>query len=143
VDYNLISADDHIDLGYLPRDLWTERVPATLRDRAPHVEDRGDEGEFWVCDGESWGDYRGERWFARPKRTVLALDRGGSAEAGRPTTPSKRLEDMTRDGVAASVMFPPILPMQVSDAELRNAFVRAYNDWAAEFQARPPVGSCP
>jgi len=45
---------------------------------------------------------------------------------------------MDRDGVAASVMFPPILPMQVDDAELRNACVRAYNDWAAEFQAEAP-----
>jgi len=37
----MISADDHIDLGYLPRDLWTERLPRALRERAPHVEDRG------------------------------------------------------------------------------------------------------
>ena len=66
--YTMISADDHIDLGYLPRDLWTERLPKSLRDRAPHVEDRGEKGEFWVCDGETWGDYRGQRWFSRPKR---------------------------------------------------------------------------
>jgi uncharacterized protein len=145
MDYPLISADDHIDLGYLPPDLWTERLPKAYRDRAPHIEDRGGPNEVWVCDGEVWGDYRGERWFAREKRTVLALDRGGSAEAGRPTNPEKRLTDMQRDGVTASVMFPPILPMQVGDPELRNAVIRAYNDWAAEFrQAKPghflPVG---
>jgi hypothetical protein len=71
VDYRMISADDHIDLGYLPKDLWTERLPKSLRDRAPHVEDRGEKGEYWVCDGETWADYRGERWFARPNRTKL------------------------------------------------------------------------
>ena len=63
--YMMISADDHIDLGYLPSDLWTERLPTALRERAPHVEDRGEKGEYWVCDGETWADYRGERWFAR------------------------------------------------------------------------------
>jgi predicted TIM-barrel fold metal-dependent hydrolase len=138
MDYPLISADDHIDLGYLPKDLWTERMPRAFRDRAPHVEDMGEKGEQWVCDGEVWGDYRGERWFARPNRTVLALDRGGSAEPGRPTTPEKRLADMERDGVTASVMFPPILPMQVSDPQLRDACIRAYNDWAAEFRQAAP-----
>ena len=138
MDYLKISADDHIDMGYLPKDLWTERVPKALRERAPHVEDRGDDGEFWVCDGQEWGEYRGERWFARSKRTVLALDRGGVAEPQRPTTPEKRMNDMDRDGVEASVMFPPILPMQVGDAELRNACNRAYNDWAAEFAGAAP-----
>jgi len=134
----MISADDHIDLGYLPKDLWTERLPKSLRDRAPHVEDRGEKGEYWVCDGETWSDYRGERWFARPNRTKLALDRGGVGEAHRPTTPEKRLADMDRDGVEASLMFPPIIAMQVGDAELRNACVRAYNDWAVEFGETAP-----
>lgn len=138
MEYKMNSADDHIDLGYLPRDLWTERLPKSLRDRAPHVEDRGEKGEYWVCDGETWSDYRGERWFARPVRTRLALDRGGVGEAHRPTTPEKRLADMDRDGVEASLMFPPIIAMQVGDAELRNACVRAYNDWAVEFAQAAP-----
>ena len=138
MDYQKISADDHIDLGYLPPDLWTDRVPKALRDRAPRVEDQGDKGEIWVCDGESWGDYRGERWFARKQRSYLALDRGGVAEAGRPVDPAKRLVDMDRDGVEASVMFPPILPMQVADPVLRNAVNVAYNDWALEFASPSP-----
>jgi predicted TIM-barrel fold metal-dependent hydrolase len=136
--YTMISADDHIDLGYLPRDLWTSRMPASLRERAPHVEDRGDKGEYWVCDGDTWAEHRGERWFARSSRTWLALDRGGVGEAYRPTTAEKRLSDMDRDGVEASLLFPPIIAMQVGDAELRNATVRAYNDWAYEFGKRAP-----
>ena len=138
MNYQMISADDHIDLGYLPRDLWTARLPKSLQERAPHVEDRGEKGEYWVCDGETWSDYRGERWFARANRTRLALDRGGVGEAHRPTTTDKRLIDMDRDGVEASLMFPPIIAMQVGDAELRNATVRAYNDWAHEFGKSAP-----
>jgi predicted TIM-barrel fold metal-dependent hydrolase len=134
----MISADDHIDLGYLPRDLWRERLPASLRERAPRVEDRGEKGEWWVCDGETWGEHRGERWFARTNRTKLALDRGGAGEAYRPTTAEKRLADMDRDGVEASLMFPPIIAMQVGEPELRNACVRAYNDWALEFGKKAP-----
>ena len=136
--HTMISADDHIDLGYLSKDLWTERLPKSLRDRGPHVEDRGDKGEFWVCDGETWGDYRGQRWFSRPKRNPLALDRGGVGEPGRPTTPDKRLADMDRDGVEASLMFPPIFAMQVGEPELRNACVQTYNDWATEFAQAAP-----
>jgi predicted TIM-barrel fold metal-dependent hydrolase len=134
----MISADDHLDLQYLPPDLWVERLPRALRGRAPHVEDRGEEGEFWVCDGETWTERRGERWAARPNRTRIALDRVGAADPTRPVTTEKRLADMDRDGVQASVIFPPIVPMQVGEDELRNATVRAYNDWAAEFRATAP-----
>ena len=40
MNYKMISADDHLDLQYLPTNLWTERLPKVLRDRAPHIEDR-------------------------------------------------------------------------------------------------------
>src|SRR5581483_11288230 len=138
MDHLMISADDHLDLQYLPPDLWTERLPRALRERAPHVEDRGEEGEFWVCDGETWTERRGARWAERPNRVRIALDRVGVADPTRPVTAEKRLADMARDGVYASVMFPPIVPMQVGDAGLRNATVRAYNDWAVEFRATAP-----
>ena len=36
-DYNLISCDDHLDLNQLPEDIWTERLAAKDRERAPHV----------------------------------------------------------------------------------------------------------
>ena len=46
----LISCDDHMDLSQLPTKLWTTRLPASLLDRAPHVEER-DGQSVWVCDG--------------------------------------------------------------------------------------------
>ena len=36
MNYKMISADDHLDLQYLPTNLWTERLPKVRRDRAPH-----------------------------------------------------------------------------------------------------------
>src|SRR5258708_7543819 len=48
--YRFISADDHIGLRWLPKDLWRERLPARLRPRGPHVV-ANETGSF--C---SWGD---------------------------------------------------------------------------------------
>lgn len=137
MDYLKISADDHIDLGYLPRDLWESRLPSALRAQGPHVVDR-DGKDLWVCGDETWGDYRSARWFAQPNRNPLALDRGGVAEEGRPITPSTRLEDMDRDGVQASVLFPPIIAMNPTNVALRDAIVSAFNDWAFEFASSAP-----
>ncbi len=137
-----ISADDHIDLGYLPKDLWTSRASAGMAQNVPHVVDR-DGRDVWVCGDAIWGEYRSPRWFAQPGRNPLALDRGGVAEEGRPVTPSKRLEDMDRDGVSASILFPPIVAMNPGDRELRNSIVRSYNDWATEFAAAAPTRFIP
>ena len=132
-----ISADDHIDLAYLPKDLWTERVPSALKGTAPHIEVT-DKGEFWVCEDKVWSEYRNAAWFARPGRSPLALDRGGVGEEGRPVNTQKRLTDMARDGVKATVMFPPIVSLNPSDSKLRDAIIAGYNDWAADFAESAP-----
>ncbi len=137
MDYLKISADDHIDLGYLTGGTWIDRVPSSLKDRVPHIEKR-DRGEFWVCEGKIWSEYRSAEWCARTDRNPLALDRGGVGEEGRPITTSKRLEDMDRDRVEFSVMFPPIVCLQVSDIDLQDAIIQGYNDWAAEFAMSAP-----
>jgi predicted TIM-barrel fold metal-dependent hydrolase len=70
----------------------------------------------------------------------LALERGGVLEPGvlRPTTTELRLADMDRDGVDATVMYGPIVPLLIEDPELRKVCYRAYNDWLAEFCATAP-----
>ena len=37
--YDVISADCHIDLIWLPPDLFTANAPAALKDRMPYVTD--------------------------------------------------------------------------------------------------------
>ena len=37
--YDVISADCHVDLCWLPPDLFTTNASAALRDRMPHVAD--------------------------------------------------------------------------------------------------------
>src|SRR2546421_6051606 len=46
----VISADSHIDIGWLPADTFTSRVPASWRTRAPEIVDT-DGGPKWVADG--------------------------------------------------------------------------------------------
>ena len=75
MNYKMISADDHLDLQYLPTNLWTERLPKVRRDRAPHIEER-EGGAVWVCDGEVWGRWAGTRRPTGPKALFNAFDRG-------------------------------------------------------------------
>jgi len=140
MDYRVISADDHIDMQWLPRDLWEKRVPAGWRERAPRVVDTAD-GPYWVCDGarwEAWGGRKGAAGAMGGRR--LALERGGVLEPGvlRPTTTALRLADMDRDGVDATVMYGPIVPLSIQDSALRRVCYRAYNEWLTEFCASAP-----
>lgn len=142
MDYRMISVDDHIDMQYLPADLWTARLPSSLVGRAPHVEET-ETAFVWVCEDRVWGPWAGAPPKpGAPKRSYQnALERGGVFEPGvlRPTIPELRLTDMTRDGIEASFMFGPIQAFSCEDPELYVAIHRAYNDWLMEFCAYDPA----
>jgi len=143
VDYKMISCDDHLDLAWLPADLWTERLPLSVRARAPHIEER-DGRAMWVCDGKLWGAWAGQP--VDPNRPppkmpfVDALTRGGELDRSqrRPAVAALRLADMDRDGVQTQVMFGPVYSINTNDPELRDACYGAYNDWLAEFCSVAP-----
>ena len=58
MEYQRISADCHIDLIWLPAELFTENASAELKDRMPYVTD-SERGPVWVskkgtaCTGSS------------------------------------------------------------------------------------------
>jgi predicted TIM-barrel fold metal-dependent hydrolase len=140
MDYRVVSADDHIDLTWLPKDLWQRRVPREHRERAPKVVDAG-EGPQWVCGDERWDLWGGRRGAAGAQGGRRnALERAGVLEPGvlRPTTTALRLADMDRDGIDATVMYGPIVPLLIADPHLRRVCYRAYNDWLAEFCVTAP-----
>ena len=60
MSHPLISCDDHLDLGYLPADLFQSRLPAALKDRAPRIEERNGQA-VWMCDGRVWGNWNGRK----------------------------------------------------------------------------------
>ena len=40
MDYKVISADTHLDVAWLPGDLFTNNAPAHLKDKMPYVADQ-------------------------------------------------------------------------------------------------------
>lgn len=121
----IISADDHMDLHVLPPDLFVTRVARRIRDRVPAVVDTP-EGPCWSVEGRIVGP------SGRKAGGFLA----GDAHGFRPGVPQQRLEDLDRDGVEATVVYgPPFGLAFVEDVEVRAECLRAYNDWADEFNA--------
>ena len=127
----LVSVDDHV---LEPADLWQDRVPAVVRDRAPRLVVEGKE-EFWVYDDK--------------KIPTLGL----SAVAGiRPEDitpnpipysemrpgcydPMARVKDMDVAGILASMCFPSVprfcgqIFHEARDKDLAMTCLRVYNDW--------------
>ena len=137
--YHLVSADSHVNE---PPDLWTDRVPATLRDRAPRIQ-RFAEGDGWVVEG-----------VASPLPFGLSACAGQDPELRRVWVrfedipaggwdPAARIREIDRAGVDAEVLYPsPRLAAAIfatADPELHVATVRAYNDWLAEFAEHDPL----
>ncbi len=125
--FPIVSADDHMDMNVLPPDLWTSRLPARLRDRVPRVVDAAD-GPVWQADGRSWGP------SGRKASGLIVRKQHGF----RPGVPADRLADMDEDGVFAQIIYGPPTGFQLADAELKLEVLRAYNDWAAEYNAVAP-----
>ena len=136
--YRLISADGHFNE---PGDLWTERVPAAMKDRAPRIESF-DEGDAWVIEGVKDPINFGMNACAglepeEMKGWVRFEDiRKGGYE------PAARLEEMDRDRIDAEVMYPtPRLGNAIvanTDTEYHLTMIRAYNDWVSEYVGYAP-----
>jgi predicted TIM-barrel fold metal-dependent hydrolase len=136
--YRLISADSHFNE---PPDLWIDRVPAALKDRAPRIE-RFDEGDAWVIEGVTDPINFGMNACAgldpEDMKGWVRFDdirRGGY-------DPAARVEEMDRDGVDAEVLYPtPRLSNAIianRDVEYHTAMIQAYNDWASEYVEYAP-----
>jgi predicted TIM-barrel fold metal-dependent hydrolase len=130
----LFSADDHI---VEHATVWSDRVPARFKERAPHVVEE-DGREYWEYDGRRWSTMGlsavvgkpQDEWTRDPIRFTDMID--GCYR------PEVRARDMLADGILASVCFPT-LPrfagtrfLEISDHELADACVRAYNDFVLD-----------
>ena len=140
--YNIISADDHLDLTYLPEDFWSRNMPATMGNKIPHIEER-DGIFFWICDGRVWGRWRGRfsKGDDKPRPVITALEMGGYpfSEILRPSNPEMRIEDMERDGVYAQVVYgPAIATILTDDPKHLSQCYTAYNDSLKEFCSSAP-----
>src|SRR4029453_4080489 len=127
-EHRIYSCDDHLDIYNLPRDLWTNRLPARLHEAGPHVVDKNGV-KLWMA---------GERFMGPSGRLLgveTALDRVHREDDGfRPSNPKLRMEDMERDGIHASIVYGPgtLFGFPIPDPELKKLTLRAWNDWAEE-----------
>lgn len=135
----VIDADAHVSE---PGDVWSARVPARFRDRAPQL----------VRDPETGTDL----WKIGEGGAFLSV--GHTAVAGWPEPfpaaprnmdevplaahdPGARLDYLDSIGVWAQVMYPNVggfgnqAFLQLGDPELMLACVQAYNDWLTEWCA--------
>jgi predicted TIM-barrel fold metal-dependent hydrolase len=139
----IYSCDDHLDLSAVPPSVWKSRLPRKFVERGPRVVDEG-KGRQWVCEGRVIG----RSGMPRNKELVKklsAIGRAGIDDDGyRAGTPELRLQDLDRDGLAASVVYGPLsLGFPIADPELQDATYAAWNDWAAEeFNAFSPDRLC-
>jgi len=136
--YRLVDADAHINE---PPDLWTSRVPAALRDRAPRIEHL-ERGDAWVMEGvEDPINFGLNAAAGLPLADRRPWTRFEDIRAGG-YDPKARLEEMDVDLVDACVLFPtPRVSQMVigtKDPVLHLALVQAYNDWLAEYCSYEP-----
>ena len=127
----LFSVDDHI---VEPADVWSKRVPARYKDRAPHVVER-DGRQTWEWEGGSEqtmglnavaGKPR-EQWGMEPTRFEDMIP--GCYD------PKERARDFLSQGIFASVAFPTLPGFggrkfeTFVDKDLAYACVQAWNDF--------------
>ena len=147
--YRVISADCHIDLPWLPSDLFTANASKALKERMPYVTD-SDNGPVWVSkSGAYFGLQNGMGSGGREyipgqihRSDIMAAEglyEDGKNGIRRLTDPTLRIKDQDRDGIQAEVLFGILGASQrLNDAEAATEMMRIYNDWLADFCASEP-----
>jgi len=147
--YDVISADGHIDLIWLPPDLFTRNASAKLRDRMPYVVD-GSDGRRWVSrNGAQFGLVNGMGSAGRKyvpgeihrsdRMASTGLYEDGQKGIRRLTDPEMRLRDQDLDGVQAEVLYGVLGSSgRLNDGEAAIEMLRIYNDWLHDFCSHHP-----
>jgi predicted TIM-barrel fold metal-dependent hydrolase len=147
--YTRISADCHIDLGWLPPDLFVANATAAMRERMPYVTD-GPKGPTWMtrkganlglaCGmGSAGRRYEPGRIHRADRMAATGLYEDGRKGIRRLTEPALRLEDQDRDGVQAEVLYGILgATSRMNDLEATVEVMRIYNEWLADFCATHP-----
>ena len=148
--YEMISADCHIDLCWLPPDLFVTNAASTeWRDRMPHVVD-GPKGPRWTTKkganlglacgmGAAGREYVPGRIHRSDRMASTGLYDDGKRGIRRLTDPDLRLRDQDRDGVQAEILYGILgVTGRLGDPEAAVEVMRIYNEWLADFCATHP-----
>ncbi len=144
MEYRVISADCHIDLPWLPPDLFTANARKELKDRMPFVAE-GDKGPHWTSHngarfglqngmGSNGREYIPGQIHRSDRMAAEGLYDDGKKGIRRLTDPDLRIKDQDRDGVQAEVLFGILgAAMRLNDVEAATEMTRIYNAWLADF----------
>jgi uncharacterized protein len=142
--YTRISADCHVDLCWLPPDLFTSSASLAMKDRMPYVTD-GPKGPVWVTKkgaklglvngmGSAGREYVPGQIHRSDRMAATGLYEDGKRGIRRLTDPELRLKDQERDSVQAEVLYGILgATRRLNDAEAAVELVRIYNEWLADF----------
>jgi len=111
MQYRRISADCHLDLPWLPPELFVSEAPRAIKERMPYVEE-GPDGPQWVTKAGvnmgGWGGVGsvGGKFVPGQNYRVDKMAETGLYDAGkrgerRPGDPHLRIKEMEKDGVDA------------------------------------------
>ncbi|MEL0113322.1 MAG: hypothetical protein VW835_16450, partial [Rickettsiales bacterium] len=140
--YKRISADCHIDMCWMPPDLFVSQASKDMKGRMPYVTD-GPDGPYWTCQngtsfglknglGPSGAKYTPGTHARADLMAATGLYEDGAKDIRRVSVPELRLKDMERDGVDAEVMYGILgAASKLQDHEAANEMYRIYNDWLA------------
>ena len=147
--YKRISADCHLDMPWMPPELFTSEASQDMKDRMPYVTD-GPDGPQWVTKkGAYFGLLNGvgpggsKLVPGQNHRVDIMAETGmfadGKKGIQRPSDPHMRLKEMERDGVDAEVIFGILgSASKMQDNEAAEEMFRIYNDWLKVFCSHYP-----
>src|SRR5262245_25590820 len=147
--YEMISADCHVDLCWLPTDLFTQNALPALRERMPFVMD-GPRGPMWTTKrganlgrvngmGSAGREYIPGKIHRADRMAATGLYEDGRKGIRRLTDPELRVKDQERDGVQAEVLYGVLgASSRLNDPEAAVEVMRIYNEWLADFCAAQP-----
>ena len=134
--YCIIDVDTHVTEA---PDVWTSRVPASMRDDVPYVRE----------------DAKGRMMWYLKDQIIAKLGMAATAGVGDMKEPpndygdmhpgahdaAARLKYMDEIGIWAMVMYPNVGGfgnqsfLKIADTDLKLTCVKAYNDWQTEWSA--------
>jgi predicted TIM-barrel fold metal-dependent hydrolase len=146
MQYQRISADCHLDMIWLPPDLFTSEAARALKEKMPFVAEQQDGTKRWVThDGVDFGMAGGVGAVGSPYVPGKQLRVDKMHEAGlyddfvqkglrRPGDPHLRVKELDRDGVDAEVIYGILAACgKMEDREAANEMLRIYNNFMNHF----------
>lgn len=130
--YEFISADNHLDSRWLPRNLWQDRVAAKFKDRAPKIVEHAEKGSIWTWEDGTFGmpaaDGSNNRSLQEKFFPGIDLKPGELP----PSDAKLIIRHMDMAKIYAGVFYSDTRKWLVRDPALHLEIYRAYNDFVLD-----------